>query len=145
MDFTLGPSNRPWLSFNGDDTLNGLAVGCQEVRYVFSGTLWKPNGRFAASPYYGTSVGLSWVGLGCTATYGAWRFASAFAGPATVAMSSTSAASNPAGEAQGINIYDNLCNILQELKVNYKGNLALGLSKHLQDFAKPHNYATFET
>ncbi len=145
LDFSVGPSDHPWLAFNEDDTLNGLAVGCQAVRYVFTGTLWKPDSRFAASPYYGSSVVLSWVGLGLATAYGAWRFAPVLAGPSTVAMSSTSAASNPEGDAQGINIYENLCNILQELKVKYNGNLALGLSKHLDEFAKSHNYATFET
>ena len=119
LDFSVGPSDHPWLAFNEDDTLNGLAVGCQAVRYVFTGTLWKPDSRFKASPYYGTSVVLSWVGLGCTATYGAWRFASAFAGPATVAMSSTSAASNPAEEADAIDQFGNNCLDAILNKLNY--------------------------
>ncbi len=71
LDWSIGPGDRPWLVFTGDETLEGLAVGCQAVRYVVTGTLWKPEERFGRSPYFSTSAGIAAVGLAPLATYGA--------------------------------------------------------------------------
>jgi len=135
-----------------------MKTGLEALRYTFTFTLWQPDKECTSNqhtwnaaivPAWGASV-VSWSALALAAGPAiAARLApiASRLAPTTVAplsMLVVEDASNPEGETQEINISESLCNILQELKEKYNGNLALGLGEYLENFAGE-DYASYLT
>ena len=124
-----------------------LMTGWEALRYAFTFTLWKPDEECESSP--GWEESKYSAAIGAIATYTA---AAMYVGPVVVSLApaapkvlnpimdsplpamAAEEAENPAADEQAINITDSFCHTVYKLTHDFQGRLALGLTKHLDEF-----------